>query len=135
MRLASAPVSFWPAPRGWNNKAVAARLAGNMATVGKWRRRFLDDSLDGLADEPPSGALRKITDEVVERVIIKTLEEKPKAATHWSSRGMAEAVGLPQNAISRVWRAFGLKPHLSERFKLSTDPFFVAKVRDVSGWT
>jgi transposase len=118
---------------GLDNQAVAARLRVNTATVGKWRRRFLDDRLDGLADEPRPGAPRTITDELVERVITKTLEEKPKAATHWSTRGMARAVGLSQTAISRVWRAFGLKPHLSETFKLSTDPFFVEKVRDVVG--
>ena len=118
---------------GLDNQTVAAQLRVNTATVGKWRRRFLDDRLDGLADEPRPGAPRTITDEVVERVISKTLEEKPKAATHWSTRSMAEAVGLSQTAISRVWRAFGLKPHLSETFKLSTDPFFVEKVRDVVG--
>ena len=118
---------------GLDNKDVAGRLDLNTATVGKWRKRFLDDRLDGLADEPRPGAPRTITDELVERVITKTLEEKPKAATHWSTRGMAEAVGLSQTAISRVWRTFGLKPHLSETFKLSTDPFFVEKVRDVVG--
>ena len=118
---------------GLDNKEVAARLGINTATVGKWRGRFLESRLDGLADEPRPGAPRTITDEIVERVVTKTLEEKPKAATHWSTRRMAEAVGLFQTAISRVWRAFGLKPHLSETFKLSTDPFFVEKVRDVVG--
>ena len=118
---------------GLDNKEVAARLGINTATVGKWRGRFLESRLDGLADEPRPGAPRTITDEIVERVVTKTLEEKPKAATHWSTRRMAEAVGLSQTAISRVWRAFGLKPHLSETFKLSTDPFFVEKVRDVVG--
>ena len=118
---------------GLDNKEVAARLGINTVTVGKWRRRFLDLRLDGLADEPRPGAPRTITDEVVERVVTKTLEEKPRAATHWSTRSMAEAVGLSQTAISRVWRAFGLKPHLRETFKLSTDPFFVEKVRDVVG--
>jgi transposase len=118
---------------GLDNQEVAARLGINTATVGKWRGRFLESRLDGLADEPRPGAPRTITDEIVERVVTKTLEEKPKAATHWSTRRMAEAVGLSQTAISRVWRAFGLKPHLSETFKLSTDPFFVEKVRDVVG--
>ncbi len=118
---------------GLDNKEVAARLGINTATVGKWRGRFLESRLDGLADEPRPGAPRTITDEIVERVVTKTLEEKPKAATHWSTRRMAEAVGLSQTAISRVWRAFGLKPHLSETFKLSTNPFFVEKVRDVVG--
>jgi transposase len=132
-RLATRARIILACAEGLDNQAVAARLRVNTATVGKWRRRFLDDRLDGLADEPRPGAPRTITDELVERVITKTLEEKPKAATHWSTRGMARAVGLSQTAISRVWRAFGLKPHLSETFKLSTDPFFVEKVRDVVG--
>ncbi len=132
-RLATRARIILACAEGLDNKAVAARHRVNTATVGKWRRRFLDDRLDGLADEPRPGAPRTITDEVVERIITKTLEEKPKAATHWSTRGMAEAVGLSQTAISRVWRAFGLKLHLSETFKLSTDPFFVEKVRDVVG--
>jgi len=132
-RLATRARIVLACAEGLDNKDVAARLDINIATVGKWRRRFLDLRLDGLADEPRPGAPRTITDEIVERVVTKTLEEKPKAATHWSTRRMAEAVGLSQTAISRVWRAFGLKPHLSETFKLSTDPFFVEKVRDVVG--
>jgi transposase len=118
---------------GRDNTDVASRLRINAVTVGKWRKRFLADRLEGLADEPRPGAPRTITDAMVERVITKTLEEKPKAATHWSTRDMAKAVGLSQTAISRIWRAFGLKPHLSETFKLSTDPYFVEKVRDVVG--
>jgi transposase len=118
---------------GLDNTEVADRLRANPVTVGKWRKRFLADRLEGLADEPRPGAPRTITDAMVERIITKTLEEKPKAATHWSTRDMAKAVGLSQTAISRVWRAFGLKPHLSETFKLSTDPYFVEKVRDVVG--
>jgi transposase len=132
-RLATRARIVLACAEGLDNKDVAARLGINTATVGKWRRRFLDLRLDGLADEPRPGAPRTITDEIVEHVVTKTLEEKPKAATHWSTRRMAEAVGLSQTAISRVWRAFGLKPHLSETFKLSTDPFFVEKVRDVVG--
>jgi transposase len=132
-RLATRARIILACAAGLDNKAVAARLHINTVTVGKWRKRFLEDRLEGLADEPRPGAPRTITDDVVERVITKTLEEKPKAATHWSTRGMAEAVGLSQTAISRVWRAFGLKPHLSESFKLSTDPYFVEKVRDVVG--
>ncbi len=132
-RLATRARIVLACAEGLDNKDVAARLDINAATVGKWRGRFLDLRLDGLADEPRPGAPRTITDEIVERVVTKTLEEKPKAATHWSTRGMAKAVGLSQTAISRVWRAFGLKPHLSETFKLSTDPFFVEKVRDVVG--
>jgi transposase len=118
---------------GQDNKAVAARLRVNIATVGKWRKRFLDDRLEGLSDEPRPGAPRKITDATVEAIVTKTLEEKPKAATHWSPRGMARAVGLSQRAIVRIWHAFGLKPHRSETFKLSTDPDVVEKVRDVVG--
>jgi transposase len=118
---------------GLDNKDVAARLRTNVATVGKWRKRFLADRLEGLADEPRPGAPRKITDTLVEEVVTKTLEEKPKAATHWSTRGMAEAVGLSQSAIVRIWNAFGLKPHKADTFKLSTDPCFVEKVRDVVG--
>jgi transposase len=118
---------------GLDNTDVAARLRVNPVTVGKWRNRFLADRLEGLADEPRPGAPRTITDAMVERIITKTLEEKPKAATHWSTRDMAKAVGLSQSAIGRVWRAFGLKPHLQETFKLSTDPYFVEKVRDVVG--
>src|SRR5262245_43750335 len=118
---------------GLDNQDVAARLRISTATVGKWRRRFLDDRLEGLADEPRPGAPRKITDAMVEQVLTRTLEEKPKAATHWSTRGMAKASGLSQSAIVRIWNAFGLKPHRSETFKLSTDPYFVEKVRDVVG--
>src|SRR3954467_5951973 len=118
---------------GLENKAVAASLRVNVVTVGKWRKRFLDDRLEGLADEPRPGAPRTITDAKVEEVVTRTLEEKPKAATHWSTRGMAEAVGLSQSAIVRVWHAFGLKPHLGETFKPWTDPYFVEKVRDVVG--
>jgi transposase len=132
-RLATRARIVLACAEGLDNKDIADRLDINTATVGKGRRRFLDLGLDGLADEPRPGAPRTITDEIVERVITKTLEEKPRAATHWSTRRMAEAVGLSQTAISRVWRAFGLKPHLSETFKLSTDPFFVEKVRDVVG--
>jgi transposase len=118
---------------GRDNKDVAARLRVNIATVGKWRKRFLEGRLEGLADEPRPGAPRTISDAMVEEVVTKTLEEKPKVATHWSTRSMAEAVGLSQSAIVRVWNAFGLKPHKAETFKLSTDPYFVEKVRDVVG--
>ncbi len=118
---------------GLDNKDVAARLRINVVTVGKWRKRFLEDRLDGLADEPRPGAPRTITDVMVEEVVTKTLEEKPKAATHWSTRGMAKTVGLSQSAIVRIGNAFGLKPHRGKTFKLSTDPYFVEKVRDVVG--
>jgi transposase len=115
------------------NTDIAADLGVTLPTVGKWRQRFVDLRLDGLADEPRPGAPRTITDAQVEDIVTRTLESKPKNATHWSTRGMAKAVGLSQTAVSRVWRAFGLKPHLTESFKLSTDPFFVEKVRDVVG--
>jgi transposase len=118
---------------GSDNKAVAARLGVTTQTVGKWRKRFLGQRLDGLADQPRPGAPRKVTDADVEQVITRTLETKPKDATHWSTRGMAGASGLSQSTISRVWRAFGLKPHRSDTFKLSNDPFFIEKVRDVVG--
>jgi transposase len=118
---------------GLANKAVAAKLGVTAQTVGKWRRRFLEGRLDGLADQERPGAPRKVTDKDVEEVITKTLETKPRNATHWSTRGMAEATGLSQSTIGRVWRAFGLKPHRTETFKLSNDPYFIEKVRDVVG--
>jgi transposase len=119
--------------RGGHNTEVAARLGINDETVGKWRRRFLALRLDGLHDEPRPGAPRSITDAEVERVIVTTLESKPTNATHWSTRSMAAATGMSQSAISRIWRAFGLKPHQTESFKLSPDPLFIDKVRDVVG--
>jgi transposase len=118
---------------GLSNRDVAARLRLTAQTVGKWRHRFLADRLEGLTDEPRPGAPRSLSDAQVEDVIARTLESKPEAATHWSTRSMARATGLSQSAIVRIWHAFGLKPHLTETFKLSTDPFFVEKVRDVVG--
>jgi transposase len=118
---------------GAANKAVAARLGICEDTVGKWRRRFIADRLDGLRDEPRSGAPRSVDDERIEAVIVRTLESLPADATHWSSRGMARASGLSVSTVQRIWRAFGLQPHRLETFKLSTDPDFVAKVRDVVG--
>jgi transposase len=118
---------------GLDNTAVAGRLGVSTATVGKWRRRFAERRLDGLADEPRPGVPRRVTDEVVEQVVTRTLESKPRNATHWSTRGMAEATGLSQSTVSRIWRAFGLKPHRTGTFKLSNDPYFIEKVRDVVG--
>ena len=118
---------------GTQNKQVAARLQVDPATVGKWRRRFLEHRLDGLRDEPRSGAPRTIEDARIEAVIVRTLESVPPDATHWSSRGMSRACGLSVSTVQRIWRAFGLQPHRLETFKLSTDPDFVAKVRDVVG--
>ena len=118
---------------GQSNTDIAADLRVTMPTVGKWRQRFLDKRLEGLTDEPRPGPPRTVTDAHVEDVVTRTLESKPTHATHWSTRGMAKATGLSQTAISRIWRAFGLQPHRHETFKLSTDPYFVEKVRDVVG--
>ena len=118
---------------GGQNTEVAAKLGLDRQTVGKWRRRFVERRVDGLHDEPRSGAPRTIDDARIEAVIVKTLENCPENATHWSSRGMAEASGLSVSTVQRIWRAFGLQPHRMETFKLSTDPNFVAKVRDVVG--
>ena len=118
---------------GQSSQDIAARLGVTPTTVGRWRGRFARMGLDGLHDEPRPGQPRKITDDDVERVIVKTLEEQPANATHWSTRSMAAATGLNQTAISRIWRAFGLKPHLVDSFKLSPDPQFIDKVRDVVG--
>ncbi|HWC10886.1 MAG TPA: IS630 family transposase [Acidimicrobiales bacterium] len=112
---------------------IAARLGCTDSTVGKWRVRFAERGIDGLHDEPRPGKPRTIGDSDVERVIVKTLEEQPANATHWSTRSMAQAMGMSQTAISRIWRAFGLKPHQAERFKLSPDPQFIDKVRDIVG--
>lgn len=118
---------------GRSNTEVAATLRITMPTVGKWRRRFLEARLDGLGDEPRPGTPRKITDDQVERAIVTTLETKPENATHWSTRSLAARLGLSQTAVARIWRAFGLQPHRAETFKLSSDPFFVEKVRDIVG--
>jgi len=115
------------------NKDVAERLQIDKKTVSKWRRRFIEHRLDGLQDEPRSGAPRTIEDARIEAVIVRTLESLPPDATHWSSRGMSRASGLSVSTVQRIWRAFGLQPHRLETFKLSTDPEFVAKVRDVVG--
>jgi transposase len=119
---------------GRPNADVAVALGISRATVTKWRSRFLAGRLEGLGDAPRPGAPRKITDGHVEAVITKTLEERgPGEDTHWSTRSMASATGMSQTAVSRIWRAFGLKPHLVDTWKLSTDPRFTGKVRDVVG--
>ena len=118
---------------GQDNKAVARRVRVAPATVGKWRRRFLEQRVAGLLDEPRPGAPRQITDAQIEDVIVRTLESTPRGATHWSTREMARTTGLSAMAISRIWRAFGLKPHRTETFKLSPDPLLIDKVRDIVG--
>lgn len=119
--------------RGRPNSVVAKELGVIPATVGKWRRRFVDKRLDGLLDEPRPGAPRRISDNDVERVIVTTLESTPRDATHWSVRSMAEATGMTPTAIHRIWKAFALQPHRTETFKLSKDPLFIEKVRDIVG--
>jgi len=118
---------------GTSNKEVALRYRTTNGTVGKWRNRFIANRLDGLYDEPRVGAPRTISDDDVEAVIVKTLETKPVGETHWSTRSMAAQAGMSHTMVGRIWRAFGLKPHLTESFKLSPDPQFIEKVRDIVG--
>jgi transposase len=118
---------------GLNNTEIAARLGVNVSTARRWRNRFVEHRLDGLTDEPRPGQPRRITDAKVEEVIVKTLESTPKDATHWSTRSMAAEVGLTQSAVHRIWKAFGLQPHRQDTWKLSKDPLFIEKVRDVVG--
>ena len=118
---------------GRSNTAVAAELRVCVDTVGKWRSRFLEQRLGGLLDQPRSGRPRMIDDADVERVIALTLETTPKDVTHWSTRSMARRSGLSHNTVSRIWRAFALQPHRTETFKLSADPLFIEKVRDIVG--
>jgi transposase len=115
------------------NGEVAERLGVSRPTVGKWRSRFVERRLAGLVDEERPGAPRKITDEQVERVVVDTLEKTPADATGWSRASMATSAGLSRSTVGRIWKAFRLKPHLSETFKLSSDPLFIEKVRDVVG--
>lgn len=118
---------------GASNQDVAATLGSTPQAVGRWRARFVEHRIAGLGDMPRSGGPRTVTDEQVAAVVAKTLESAPKNATHWSTRTMAKQMGLSQSSVSRIWRAFGLAPHRSETFKLSTDPYFVDKVHDVVG--
>ena len=118
---------------GSANTEVAKRLGVIKQTVGKWRTRFLHKRLDGLLDEPRPGTPRRLSDDEVERVLTMTLESTPKNATHWSTRSLAAACGLSHASVHRVWRAFALAPHRSETFKLSQDPLFIEKVRDIVG--
>jgi len=113
---------------GLNNCAIAAKIGVTRQTVRTWRERFAKHRLDGLCDEPRCGAPRKIGDDQVEAIVVKTLEEKPTGATHWSTRDMAKASGVSASSVQRIWRAFSLQPHRTETFKLSTDPQFVGPV-------
>jgi transposase len=121
------------AAEGRTNTEIAEQLGISRSTAVTWRTRFAEQRLDGLLDEPRPGRPRTITDEKVEEVIVKTLETTPADATHWSTRSMAREVGLTQSAVLRIWRAFGLQPHRQQAWKLSTDPQFIDKVRDVVG--
>ena len=118
---------------GKSNTEIARRLRITKQMVGKWRTRFLAKRLDGLLDEPRPGTPRRLSDAEVERVLTMTLESTPKNATHWSTRSLAAACGLSRSSVHRVWQAFALAPHRSESFKLSTDPLFIDKVRDIVG--
>ena len=118
---------------GQTNTAVAREVRVAQQTVCKWRQRFVTHRLDGLLDEPRPGAPRRVTDVEVERIVTQTLETTPTHATHWSTRAMAQRSGVSRSTVHRIWRAFGLQPHRSETFKLSADPLFVEKVRDIVG--
>jgi transposase-like protein len=121
------------AAEGAENKDISLRMGAAPNTVGKWRRRFAEHRLGGLYDEPRPGAPRQIGDEEVAEIVRLTLEATPRDATHWSLRSLARAVGLAPSTIHRIWKAFSLQPHRAETFKLSTDPLFVEKVRDIVG--
>ena len=118
---------------GKSNKEVAVEVGVWPQTVGKWRQRFLEDRLDGLGDDPRLGGPRTISDEQIETVLVATLERTPADATHWSRASMAKEAGLSKSTVGRIWKAFGLKPHLVDTFKISNDPQFIDKVRDVVG--
>jgi len=115
------------------NVAIAEKLGVTRISVGKWRRRYLERGIEGLYDELRPGRPRSISDEKVAELIRQTLETRPEGATHWSCRTMAEATGISKSTVQRVWNTFGLQPHRQKHFKLSTDPFFIEKLRDVVG--
>ncbi|MFE7276731.1 IS630 family transposase [Streptomyces sp. NPDC057623] len=118
---------------GMSHKDVGALVGMTGQSVGRWRARFVEHRIAGLGDLPRSGGPRSVSDERIAAVVKRTLESTPRNATHWSTRAMAKELGLSQSTVSRIWRAFGLQPHRSETFKLSTDPYFVDKVHDVVG--
>jgi transposase len=132
LEVLRAKVILWAAA-GLSNTEIVWRTHLSAPTVGKWRQRFLQNRTAGLSELPRSGAPRRINDDKIQEVITATLENQPENSTHWSTRTMAQRCGLSRQAVSRIWRAFGLKPHRSETFTLSTDPLFVEKVRDVVG--
>ena len=121
------------AAAGKSNTALAEEIGTVKQTVGKWRSRFVARRLDGLLDKPRAGTPRKVKDQQVEKVVRLTLESAPGDATHWSTRAMARRCGLSQSTVSRIWRAFALQPHRAETFKISKDPLFIEKVRDIVG--
>lgn len=118
---------------GMPNVAVARKVRANKDTVGRWRRRFVERRLEGLLDEPRPGAERAINDDQIEEIVVKALESPPKGRTHWSTRKMAKNAGVSHSTVGRIWRAFGLKPHIVRGFKISNDPQFIEKVRDIVG--
>src|SRR6266481_6589747 len=118
---------------GKSNTAVAAELGITRITVGKWRDRFIRQRFAGLSDEPRPGVPRTISDAQVEEVVVRTLEEVPEGATHWSKRELARQIGISPTSVHRIWRAFGLQPWGTEDFKISPDPLLIDKIRDVVG--
>ena len=118
---------------GTLHKDIAGRLGCNPVTVGKWRARFAELRLDGLVDAPRPGAARTIGDDVIETIIVETLESAPADATHWSTRGLAAKHGISRTTVREIWRAFGLKPLREDSFKVSPDPDLVEKIRDLVG--
>lgn len=118
---------------GRTNTQIAAEVGAHATTVAKWRHRFAAERLDGLVDAPRPGAARKISDDIVEAVVVETLETTPPDATHWSTRGLAAKHGISRQTVSEIWRAFGLKPWLPDEFKISPDPLLVEKIRDIVG--
>ena len=121
------------AAEGKSNNEIAASVRVSRQTVGQWRKRFVQWGIEGLYDEARSGRPRSIDDERIAELINKTLKTKPEGATHWSCRSIAEQTGISKSTVQRIWGAFGLQPHRQQHFKLSNDPFFVEKVRDIVG--
>ena len=118
---------------GLTNNEIAVRVGCHANTASKWRNRFAEGGLDGLIDAPRPGAERTVTDDIVEAVVIDTLETAPVDATHWSTRGLADKHGISHSTIAEIWRAFGLKPWKQDEFKISPDPLLGDKIRDIVG--